>query len=36
MQCPLNYSCQLMGAYTDDERNTKCENEEVCENFGLS
>ena len=36
MQCPLNYSCQLMGAYTDDEGNNKCENEEACENFGLS
>jgi hypothetical protein len=36
MQCPLNYNCQLMGAYTDDEGNTKCENDEACENFGLS
>jgi hypothetical protein len=36
MQCPLNYNCQLMGAYTDDEGNTKCENDESCENFGLS
>jgi hypothetical protein len=36
MQCPLNYNCQLMGAYTDDEGNTKCENEEACKNFGLS
>ncbi len=25
-----------MGAYTDDKGNTKCENEESCENFGLS
>jgi len=36
MQCPLNYNCQLMRAYTDDEGNTKCENDEACENFGLS
>lgn len=36
MQCPLNYNCQLMGVYTDEEGKTKCENDEACENFGLS
>ncbi len=32
MKCPLGYHCELMGAYTDEKKTTKCENEEACKN----
>jgi len=35
--CPLGYTCELMcGEYTDNEGNSKCENDEACEHFSLS
>jgi len=37
IECPLGYTCELMcNQYIDDEGNFRCENDEACEQFGLS